>query len=61
MKAAIGLLGDLADTLGSHVGPLFNQSVSIKDLLEECLSSDDRLTKESAEWAKFAITRAVSG
>ncbi|CAL9750402.1 unnamed protein product [Musa acuminata subsp. burmannicoides] len=61
MKTAIGVLGDLADTLGSHVGPLINQSVSSKGFLEECLSSDDGLIKESADWAKLAISRAVSG
>lgn len=61
MKAAIGVLGDLADTLGTNAGALINQSVSSKDFLEECLSSDDHLIKESAEWAKLAITRAVSG
>ncbi|XP_072978367.1 importin subunit beta-1-like [Typha angustifolia] len=61
MKAAIGVLGDLADTLGSHAGPLITQSVSTKDFLEECLSSDDNLIKESADWAKLAISRVVSG
>ncbi|XP_020577701.1 importin subunit beta-1 [Phalaenopsis equestris] len=61
MKAAIGVLGDLADTLGTNAGPLINQSISSKDFLEECLSSDDHLIKESAEWAKLAVTRAISG
>ncbi|XP_026426591.1 importin subunit beta-1-like [Papaver somniferum] len=61
MKTAIGVLGDLADTLGSNASPLIQQSVSSKDFLNECLSSDDHLIKESAEWAKLAISRAVSG
>jgi importin subunit beta-1 len=61
MKTAVGVLGDLADTLGGHVGPLINQSVSSKDFLDQCLSSDDHLIKESADWAKLAITRAISG
>ncbi|KAJ4951417.1 hypothetical protein NE237_028249 [Protea cynaroides] len=60
MKTAIGVLGDLADTLGSNAGPLIQQSVSSRDLLTECLSSDDHLIKESAEWAKSAISRAIS-
>ncbi|XAR71612.1 hypothetical protein NMG60_11017972 [Bertholletia excelsa] len=60
MKTAIGVLGDLADTLGSNAGPLIQQSLSSKDFLTECLSSDDHLIKESAEWAKLAITRAIS-
>ncbi|KAM0946031.1 putative importin-beta domain, armadillo-like helical, importin beta family [Dioscorea sansibarensis] len=61
MKTAIGVLGDLADTLGSNASVLINQSVSSKDFLEECLSSDDHLIKESAEWAKLAISHAISG
>ncbi|KAL5814428.1 hypothetical protein ACOSQ4_025069 [Xanthoceras sorbifolium] len=59
-KTAIGVLGDLADTLGSNAGPLIQQSVSSKDFLNECLSSDDHMIKESAEWAKLAITKAIS-
>ncbi|XP_028798892.1 importin subunit beta-1-like [Neltuma alba] len=59
-KTAIGVLGDLADTLGSSAGPLIQQSVSSKDFLKECLSSDDHLIKESAEWAKLAISRSIS-
>ncbi|KAK4270497.1 hypothetical protein QN277_023527 [Acacia crassicarpa] len=59
-KTAIGVLGDLADTLGSNAGLLIQQSVSSKDFLKECLSSDDPLIKESAEWAKLAISRAIS-
>lgn len=60
MKTAIGVLGDLADTLGSNAGALIQQSLSSKEFLNECLSSDDQLIKESAEWAKLAITRAIS-
>nr|XP_043629854.1 importin subunit beta-1-like [Erigeron canadensis] len=60
MKTAIGVLGDLADTLGSNAGSLIQQSLSSKDFLNECLSSDDHLIKESAEWAKLAISRAIS-
>uniref|UniRef100_A0A1D1ZAR7 Importin subunit beta-1 n=1 Tax=Anthurium amnicola TaxID=1678845 RepID=A0A1D1ZAR7_9ARAE len=59
-KTAIGVLGDLADTLGSNAAPLINQSVSSKDFLDECLSSDDHLIKESADWAKLAVSRAIS-
>jgi len=54
------LLGDLADTLGSNASPLIQQSVSSRDFLNECLSSDDHLIRESAEWAKLAISRAIS-
>jgi importin subunit beta-1 len=61
MKTAIGVLGDLADTLGVNSGPLINQSSSSKQFLEECLASDDPLVKESADWARIAISRMVSG
>lgn len=61
MKTAVGVLGDLADTLGGQAGSLINQSVASKEFLEECLSSDDPSIKESAEWAKIAISQAVAG
>ncbi|KAM1397335.1 hypothetical protein ACFX2I_014929 [Malus domestica] len=60
IKTAIGLLGDLADTLGSAVGPLIMQSMSAKEFLNECLMSDDPSIKESAEWVKIAISRATN-
>ena len=60
MKTAIGVLGDLADTLGSNAGSMIQESLSSKDFLNECLSSDDHLIKESAEWARLAISRAIS-
>ncbi|CAN0911323.1 Importin subunit beta-1 [Linum grandiflorum] len=60
MKTAIGVLGDLADTLGSNAGTMIQNSVSSRDFLNECLSSEDGSIKESAEWTKLAITRAIS-
>lgn len=60
MKTAIGVVGDLADTLGSNAGSLIQQSLSSTQFLNECLTSDDHLIKESAEWAKLAINRAIS-
>lgn len=60
MKTAIGLLGDLADTLGNNAGSLIQQSLSSKDFLNECLSSEDHMIKESAEWARLAISKAIS-
>ncbi|PQQ04272.1 importin subunit beta-1 [Prunus yedoensis var. nudiflora] len=45
MKTAIGVLGDLADTLGSNAGSLIQQSQSCRDFLNECLSSEDNLIK----------------
>ncbi|CAI0544592.1 unnamed protein product [Linum tenue] len=60
MRTAIGVLGDLADTLGSNAGTMIQNSVSSRDFLNECLSSEDGSIKESAEWTKLAITRAIS-
>ncbi|CAM8971079.1 unnamed protein product [Rhodiola kirilowii] len=60
MKTAIGVLGDLADTLGNHAGSLIQQSLFCKDFLNECLSSEDHMIKESAEWARLAISRAIT-
>lgn len=60
MKTAIGVLGDLADTLGSNAGSLIQQSRSSKEFLDECLTSNDSRIKESAEWAQLAISRAIS-
>ncbi|GMH28090.1 hypothetical protein Nepgr_029933 [Nepenthes gracilis] len=60
MKTAIGVLGDLADTLGSNASNLIQQSPSSREFLNECLSSEDPLIKESAEWAKLAIGRIIS-
>ncbi|CAH1430196.1 unnamed protein product [Lactuca virosa] len=64
-----GLCGDeycdwcswrLTDTMGSNTGLLIQQSLSRKKFLNECLSSDDHLIKEFVEWAKLAISRAIS-
>ncbi|MFS7895608.1 putative armadillo-like helical, importin beta family [Helianthus anomalus] len=59
MKTTIGVLGDLADTLGSNAGLLIQQSLLSKVFLNECLSSEDHLIKEAAEWTKQAISRAI--
>ncbi|XP_074281624.1 importin subunit beta-1-like [Silene latifolia] len=60
MKTAIGVLGDLADTLATGAGPLIQQFSVCRELLNECLSSDDDSIKQSAEWAKLAISQAIS-
>ncbi|GMH29621.1 hypothetical protein Nepgr_031464 [Nepenthes gracilis] len=58
MKTAIGVLGDLADTLGSNASNLIRKSLSSREFLNECLSSHDHFIKESAEWARLALTVA---
>lgn len=39
MKIAIGVLGDVADTLGNNVASLIQQSLSSKGFLNETISS----------------------
>lgn len=60
-KAAIGVMGDLADTLGASSAALFQRTVFFKDFLDECTSSDDQQLKETAEWAQGTISRILSG
>ncbi|KAH7285160.1 hypothetical protein KP509_33G016000 [Ceratopteris richardii] len=59
-KSAVGVLGDLADTLGSHVAILFRNSSSYQGFLQECQASDDQQLKETADWALAIISRIVS-
>jgi len=59
-KAAIGVMGDLADTLGANAAALFKRTVFYNDFLDECTSSDDQQLKETAEWAQGTIKR-ISG
>lgn len=60
-KAAVGVLGDLADTLGSNSANLFRSSIFYKNFLEECQTSDDQQLKETADWAFTTINRILSG
>jgi importin subunit beta-1 len=59
-KAAIGVMGDLADTLGANAAALFKRTVFFKDFLDECISSDDQQLKETAEWAQGTIARILN-
>ncbi|KAH9320615.1 hypothetical protein KI387_015254 [Taxus chinensis] len=60
-KAAIGVLGDLADTLGANAAPLLWRSVFYKDFINDCLSSDDPRIQEIAEWVKQIVGQVLSG
>lgn len=60
-RTAIGVLGDVADTLGTAAIPFFQSSVFYKDFLDECTSSDDQQLKETAEWAQLAMNRITAG
>jgi hypothetical protein len=60
IKTAIQVLGDLTDTLGSSVGSLIQQNLTSTEFLNKYLTSDDHMIKESAEWVKLAMNRAIS-
>eukprot|EP00245_Coleochaete_scutata_P006394 TRINITY_DN20827_c0_g1_i1.p1 TRINITY_DN20827_c0_g1~~TRINITY_DN20827_c0_g1_i1.p1 ORF type:complete len:875 (-),score=236.69 TRINITY_DN20827_c0_g1_i1:663-3287(-) len=57
-KVAIGVMGDLADTLGTSAAPLFQQRPFYREFIEECLQSDESI-KETAEWVQQTVTRIV--
>lgn len=59
-KAAVGVLGDLADTLGSNAAPLFQNSSFYKKFLQECQTSQDQQLKETADWALAIINHVLS-
>eukprot|EP00268_Persea_americana_P036497 TRINITY_DN35981_c0_g3_i4.p1 TRINITY_DN35981_c0_g3~~TRINITY_DN35981_c0_g3_i4.p1 ORF type:complete len:871 (+),score=200.80 TRINITY_DN35981_c0_g3_i4:478-3090(+) len=58
-KAAVALMGDLADTLGSNVKTLFKDSKFYVDFLGECFESDDDQLKETASWTQGMIGRVL--
>ncbi|OIS97619.1 PREDICTED: importin subunit beta-1-like [Nicotiana attenuata] len=59
-KAAVAVLGDLADALGPNITTLFKDRVFCAELLGECLQSDDEQLKETAAWTQGMIGRAFS-
>ncbi|GFY83804.1 ARM repeat superfamily protein [Actinidia rufa] len=54
-KAAVAVLGDLADALGSNVKALLKDLVFCSEFLAECLRSDDEQLKETATWTQGMI------
>lgn len=59
-RAAVAVLGDLADALGSNVKMLFKDPAFCTELLGECLQSDDEQLKETATWTQGMIGRVFS-
>ncbi|KAK4478427.1 hypothetical protein RD792_013898 [Penstemon davidsonii] len=59
-KAAVAVLGDLADALGSNIKIMFKDCSNCTELLGECLQSDDEQLKETAAWTQGMIGRAFS-
>lgn len=58
-KAAVGVMGDLADTLGAQARLQFLQHAFYKDFIGECMHSSDPQLKDTAEWALGRISAVV--
>lgn len=58
-KAAVAVMGDLADALGSETKLLFKDCTFHVELLGECLQSDDDQLKETATWTQGMIGRVL--
>jgi len=54
-RGAVGVLGDLAHALGAQVKQPLSQPF-VKELLAECIKSDDSQTVDVAQWAKDVIS-----
>nr|CAD1841905.1 unnamed protein product [Ananas comosus var. bracteatus] len=58
-RAAVAMLGDLADTLGPNTKLLFRDCTFHSDFLGECFESDDEQLKETATWTQGMIRRVL--
>ncbi|XVF76871.1 hypothetical protein PTKIN_Ptkin13bG0301600 [Pterospermum kingtungense] len=58
-KAAVAVMGDLADALGSNIKLLFGDCSFYNDFLGKCLQSDDEQLKETAGWTQGMIGRVM--
>ncbi|KAJ4823522.1 hypothetical protein Tsubulata_017900 [Turnera subulata] len=60
IRAAVAVMGDLADALGSNTKVLFKDRSFCIEFLDECLQSEDKELKDTANWAQVMIARVVS-
>ncbi|KAE8696506.1 Importin subunit beta-1 [Hibiscus syriacus] len=58
-KAAVAVMGDLADALGSNIKLMLKESAFYDEFLGECLQSDDEQLKETAGWTQGMIQRVM--
>ncbi|RWW26837.1 hypothetical protein BHE74_00025171 [Ensete ventricosum] len=58
-KAAVAVMGDLADTLGPNTKVLFKDVTFHMDLFGECFRSDNDQLRETATWAQGMIRRVL--
>ncbi|KAL1549107.1 importin subunit beta-1-like [Salvia divinorum] len=59
-KTAVGVLGDLAEALGSNLKMMIKDGAFCTELLGECLQSGDDQLKETATWTQGMIGRVYS-
>lgn len=58
-KAAVAVMGDLADALGSNTKILFKNNSFCVEFLGQCLQSDDEQLKETVSWTQVMIARVM--
>ncbi|OAY74406.1 Importin subunit beta-1 [Ananas comosus] len=58
-KAAVAVMGDLADTLGPNTKIYFSGRTFHQDFLGECFKSDDDQLKQTASWTQGVIGRVL--
>ncbi|KAF6164899.1 hypothetical protein GIB67_017102 [Kingdonia uniflora] len=58
-KAAVAVMGDLADTLGPNMKILLKDRTFYAEFLGECLESDDDQIKETATWTQGMLGRVL--
>lgn len=59
IKAAVAVMGDLADTLGPNMKLLVKDQAFYAQFLGECLESEDEQLKETATWTKGMLGRVL--
>ncbi|KAK3227371.1 hypothetical protein Dsin_007233 [Dipteronia sinensis] len=58
-KAAVSVMGDLADALGPNTKILFKDCSFCAEFLGDCLQSDDEQLKETTGWTEGMIGRVM--
>ena len=54
-RAAVGLIGDLAHTMGRSIVPLLQARTFWQGFVNECRNSEDERIKQTAQWAAQVI------
>ncbi|MQL89715.1 hypothetical protein Taro_022302 [Colocasia esculenta] len=58
-KAAVAVMGDLADVLGPNVSMLFKDRTFHMEILGQCFRSGDAQLKETATWTQGMLGRVL--